>query len=410
MALMSKPDEKIFASKAKEREVESFPDHNRGWGVSFEQTEGIPPMEWFNALFKRLDENILYVLQRGLPEWSATITYPKGAYVQYEGLSYKSLKETTNKQPNEANSEHWARWGLMASDLVKATLTQFGITQLFTGYDSEREDLALTPKTAKMLKALIDSNTRSLGNYIPNSKKSSAVDSPSVDTVATSAAVKTVQDNANGRVSRNGDVINWLIVEQDKSWFNVKSTNNSIAGVDLTVWGAQHPQVSVAAQDVGNFSVEHRFFNTPPGQNYSADRRRHVGTLTPDGNWWTLSYGWLHDFFCSQATFNEFRDKFQISYYNGSQSASQVYRIPLSGNKGIKIYATYLTILGGISAHRFRLAESLGGFRLGFAVNDGAARLHYGVTMESDTSVVIHCEAMGGAQGVNVLLIGEYHY
>ena len=80
--------------------------------------------------------------------------------------------------------------------IAKATLQQQGITKLYTGYDSQSEDLALTPKTAYQLKQLIDSNTRSLGNVIPNSKKSSAVDSNSADTVATSAAVKTAYDKA----------------------------------------------------------------------------------------------------------------------------------------------------------------------------------------------------------------------
>lgn len=88
-----------------------------------------------------------------------------------------------------------------------ASLTQKGETKLYTGYDSQSEDLALTPKTAYQLKQLIDSNTRSLGNVIPNSKKSSSVNSNSSDTVATSAAVKTANDNANGRVSKNGDTM-----------------------------------------------------------------------------------------------------------------------------------------------------------------------------------------------------------
>ena len=81
-------------------------------------------------------------------------------------------------------------------EIAKATLQQQGITQLYTGYNSQREDLALTPKTAYQLKQLIDSNTRSLDNVIPNSKKSSAVNSNSADTVATSAAVKTAYDKA----------------------------------------------------------------------------------------------------------------------------------------------------------------------------------------------------------------------
>lgn len=226
MALVNKPDESIFASSAKQGEVDNFPDLLRGWGISFEQTGGIPPMEWFNFLFKRLDEKHTYLMQRGLPEWSATQDYTKGSCVQFDGVSYRALKNSKNNRPNESNSQYWVRWGFALSEIAQATLTQYGITKLYTGYDSQREDLALTPKTAYQLKQLIDSNTRALGNVIPNSKKSSAVNSNSAETVATSAAVKTAYDkgveaknaadgaqstadnannNANNRVPKTGD-------------------------------------------------------------------------------------------------------------------------------------------------------------------------------------------------------------
>ena len=201
MALVNKPDESIFASSAKQGEVDNFPDLLRGWGITFDQTQGIPPMEWFNFLFKRLDEKHAYLMQRGLPEWSATQDYTKGSCVQFDGVSYRALKDSKNNSPNESDSQYWVRWGFALSEIAQATLTQYGITKLYTGYDSQSEDLALTPKTAYQLKQLIDSNTRSLGNLIPNSKKSSAVDSNSADTVATSAAVKTAYDLANSKQS-----------------------------------------------------------------------------------------------------------------------------------------------------------------------------------------------------------------
>nr|DAW37317.1 MAG TPA: Baseplate structural protein [Caudoviricetes sp.] len=221
MALVNKPDESIFASSAKQGEVDNFPDLLRGWGITFEQTQGIPPMEWFNFLFKRLDEKHAYLMQRGLPEWSATQDYTKGSCVQFDGVSYRALKNSKNNSPNESNSQYWVRWGFALSEIARATLTQYGLTQLYTGYNSQREDLALTPKTAFLLKQLIDSNTRALGNVIPNSKKSSAVNSNSADTVATSAAVKSAYDkgveaetaadnankNAEGRVSKSGDTM-----------------------------------------------------------------------------------------------------------------------------------------------------------------------------------------------------------
>lgn len=82
-----------------------------------------------------------------------------------------------------------------------ASVTQKGEVQLYSGYDSDSEELAATPKAIKILKGFIDSITRSLTNYIPNSKKSSAVNSNSAETVATSAAVKTAYDLANSKQS-----------------------------------------------------------------------------------------------------------------------------------------------------------------------------------------------------------------
>ena len=105
----------------------------------------------------------------------------------------------------------------------KASTTQKGEVQLYSGYDSDSEELAATPKVIKILKGFIDSVTRSLTNYIPNSKKSSAVNSNSADTVATSAAVKAANDNANDRVAKSGDTMtgNLSLKQGDYSGLNV---------------------------------------------------------------------------------------------------------------------------------------------------------------------------------------------
>lgn len=105
----------------------------------------------------------------------------------------------------------------------KASTTQKGEVQLYSGYDSDSEELAATPKVIKILKGFIDSILRSLTNYIPNSKKSSAVNSNSADTVATSAAVKAANDNANDRVAKSGDTMtgNLSFKQGDYSGLNV---------------------------------------------------------------------------------------------------------------------------------------------------------------------------------------------
>ena len=108
-------------------------------------------------------------------------------FVTRQQMTPKTITATTQNGFDESGHSH---------EIAKASTTQQGITQLYSGYESESEDMAATPKSITLLKAFIDALTRNLSNYIPNSKKSSAVNSNSADTVATSAAVKTAYDKA----------------------------------------------------------------------------------------------------------------------------------------------------------------------------------------------------------------------
>ena len=109
-----------------------------------------------------------------------------------------------------------------------ASVTQKGEVQLYSGYDSDSEELAATPKAIKILKGFIDSIVRSLTNYIPNSKKSSAVNSNSSDTVATSAAVKMANDNANDRVAKSGDTMTGNLTVPNIIVNDPTNNNNSV--------------------------------------------------------------------------------------------------------------------------------------------------------------------------------------
>ena len=348
MALVNKPDESIFASSAKQGEVDNFPDLLRGWGITFDQTQGIPPMEWFNFLFKRLDEKHAYLMQRGLPEWSATQDYTKGSCVQFDGVSYRALKNSKNNSPNESNSQYWVRWGFALSEIAQATLTQYGITKLYTGYDSQREDLALTPKTAYQLKQLIDSNTRSLSNVIPNSKKSSAVNSNSADTVATSAAVKTAYDkgieariaayaannNANGRVSKSGDTMTGLltalgfIANSPTASVMFRSTSALSSFLDFAQKNTQHALTTLESIAFADNAAEFRMHLTPRGYNNDKDRREHTFTFQPGGNIWSKKFGWFDQHFGRKPTF---------TYYQHHYLGASVYKIPFSDTQCLKI-------------------------------------------------------------------------
>lgn len=116
MTLYQRPDEQVFAEGARPGEVQLFPDLSRGWGIAFEQTGGIPPMEWFNFIGKRADEAIRYLMQRGLPEWSDTEDYPEGSYIQYAGKTYRAKAENKGKIPQNSLAE-WEEWGLTRAAL-----------------------------------------------------------------------------------------------------------------------------------------------------------------------------------------------------------------------------------------------------------------------------------------------------
>ncbi|UXY51317.1 phage tail protein [Pseudomonas tohonis] len=120
MTQYNRPNEMVFASGAKPGELESFPDITRGWGVTFDQTTGIPPMEWFNALFKRSDEAVRYLLQRGIAEWSSTEDYPVDAHVQEGGKVWKAKAVSVGKRPSLGTGE-WIETA-MTSDAVNALI------------------------------------------------------------------------------------------------------------------------------------------------------------------------------------------------------------------------------------------------------------------------------------------------
>lgn len=77
----------------------------------------------------------------------------------------------------------------------KASLTQQGIVQLTNDLNSDAENLALTAKAGKALaQQTAQVKQDVVRDYIPNTKKSAALNSTSNDMVATSSAVKTAYD------------------------------------------------------------------------------------------------------------------------------------------------------------------------------------------------------------------------
>ena len=145
MKIQEKPDYLIFAESAKKGEVSDFPDVSRGWGVTIEQTGSKPPMEWMNGAFNRVDKNMLYLLQQGVPEWSESVKYPTNAIIKYNGVLYTAIIENDNAKP----STNTTKWKKTQAEIPIASLDQKGLVKLNSEINSESETDAATPRAVK---------------------------------------------------------------------------------------------------------------------------------------------------------------------------------------------------------------------------------------------------------------------
>lgn len=413
MAIYNKPDESVFASSARQGEVSNFPDIGRGWGISFDQTGGIPPMEWFNFLFKRTDEKFGYLFQRGLSEWSATQSYPEGALVQYKNLTYKAKRASTNKKPDEAQSSDWQRWGFTQSELKSATLTESGITQLLTSINSNDETKSATPKSVKMAydksveaRAAADSAQRTADNGVikANNAQKSANEA---------------NNNANRRVSKNGDAINGILfIDGVKSGglanglvIRNKTGGKNTSGFVDFYQSDTVPRSSIWFRDAGKNSTQIEFLNTPEDSDWNADSRQLAFKVASTGALWGKQYGWLHDYFAKQADItnvwkelnntyrkNRFRHQNYPNHYNGAE----VFDIPITDKGVMRVIIMNVTINGHAKVN---LPEAYNGKCIVQATDVGAGRKVVGANIQSGNIVEIHA---AGEVGLNILTIGWY--
>ena len=98
-----------------------------------------------------------------------------------------------------------------------------GIVQLTSSVESESEELGLTAKAGKYLASLIAKIPESLIGYIKTSSMSSRVDSDSTETVATSKAVKLLNDAVNNKLDKSGGEITGTLTLPN---IEVTSNNN----------------------------------------------------------------------------------------------------------------------------------------------------------------------------------------
>lgn len=94
--------------------------------TGFPQSDVPPSRQTFNWAFNQIYKGVRYLLQRGIPDWSATEIYGAQAVVQRGGLSYLASISNTGVDP-ATNPATWERWGFSASQQA-AQFTQYSTT------------------------------------------------------------------------------------------------------------------------------------------------------------------------------------------------------------------------------------------------------------------------------------------
>ena len=337
------------------------------------------------------------------------------------GMNPLTLDDTTENTKDKQGHTH---------KLPIASLVKKGIVKLFSGYDSDAEDMAATPKAIKGLKALIDAITRNLGNYIPNSKKSSRVDSNSADDVATSAAVKTAYDkgvdaknaavnaqssanaannNANGRVSKSGDTMTGsLAITGSYSGGSASGLmlKNKAGGQNTCVFvdfyqSDNIPRASMLMKDAGNNSTQIEFFNTPEGADWYRDSRQNVFTITSAGNLWSGAYGWLHDKFASKSDVYA-KSRFRHQWYGNHYDSAEVFDVPMADNGVMRTIIMGATIDGYA---KLNLPESFNGTCRVQVMDARSGRHVVGANIQNGNVVEVF---NSGRTELNIIAIGWY--
>lgn len=156
MSKITKPDISIQWAQAGVIVAPSDAKKQAGWVVEK------PAYDYMNWLQNRQDTGIAYLYQMGIPEWDSATEYQYAAgyatYIQYNGIVYKALQVSTNKNPasetsywvrafdsygsastvNTALNNHIANYGLLAnlvnSAVARSNLSVYSMAEVVAGF------------------------------------------------------------------------------------------------------------------------------------------------------------------------------------------------------------------------------------------------------------------------------------
>ena len=111
------------------------------------------PRQWWNWFENRQDQNIAYMLQKGIPEWDAFTEYlTNKSYVQRNNVVYKCIQTATNQDPATAPL-YWVKAfpeSSAALEAVRVLTPAIDKIAIYTGTDTA-ELITVTPFTRTLL-------------------------------------------------------------------------------------------------------------------------------------------------------------------------------------------------------------------------------------------------------------------
>lgn len=112
----------------------------QGW------TSEIPPHQWENWVQNRQDAAILYLMQKGVPEWDNKTEYwANRSFVQRSGNLYKAIRNNTNADPLTSASD-WTNAIPAATTTVPGLVARATQAEAIAGTNDTK---FITPKTLK---------------------------------------------------------------------------------------------------------------------------------------------------------------------------------------------------------------------------------------------------------------------
>ena len=279
---------------------------------------------------------------------------------------------------------------------------------------------------------------------IPNSNKSSAVNSESEDNVATSKAAKIAYDkgieaktaadnaqrsandginrannaqssanaannNANGRVSKSGDTMTGSLAitgSQSGGFANGLMLKNKAGGPNTSVFVDFYqtdniPRASMWMKDAGNNSTQIEFLNTPEGADWNIDSRQNVFTIASSGTLWSKAYGLLHDKFASKSEVYA-KSRFRHQWYGNHYEGAGVFDVPMGDNGVLRTIIMRATIDGYA---KLNLPEPFNGAHGVQVMDVGSGRHVVGANIQNGNVVEVFND---GRTGLNIIAIGWY--